>query len=469
MDKAKIMKKLKQRYNYLESQGYQVLYIALQGSQNYNMDLYTEDYKSDLDCKAIILPKIDEFISNKSPVSTTIVLDNNEHIDIKDIREMFSLFRRQNVQFLEILFTEYRIINKDYKEYVLDLIKMREDIAMINTRNIFNGISGIAKQKYVALCHPYPSIIDKIEKYGYDGKQLHHLIRLSQFIRNLDSGMSFKESLTYFDDDIRQLCIDTKLNKYSLEEAKQLADIYLAKVDEVKAKYSYLHTDDNEFILEKLNKIKEQILKLSFTRELLPEVVDNKLDINKYKHIWFTSDTHFGHINIMQYEHRYTKMNVKNIEEHDRVLIDNWNNKVGKNDLIFILGDFSFRNAEETMEILNKLNGDKILIEGNHDCIFLQSKKFDKSLFKEICDYKEIHYRGRNLCLMHYPISQFKHLDKETNFYIHLHGHIHSIPYVVPRHSYNVGADVNNYTPVSFEEVLLKAEENTGGKINGQL
>ena len=164
-----IFKELKRRLNYLQNEfGYEVLFIALQGSQNYGLDLYTDEYKSDIDCMAIILPSFEDFVANKQAVSTTIVLDNNEHINIKDIRLYFELMYKQNPQFLELLFTDYKIVNKKYKQILEPLFRNAEKIASYNLLKLYNGISGMAQEKYKALEHPYPSIINKIEKYGYD-------------------------------------------------------------------------------------------------------------------------------------------------------------------------------------------------------------------------------------------------------------------------------------------------------------
>ena len=84
----KIMKRVKEHYDYLIAQGYEVVFLALQGSQNYNLDIYTEQYMSDIDTKAVVLPSFKDFVYNRQPVSKTIILDNNEHIDVKDIRVM---------------------------------------------------------------------------------------------------------------------------------------------------------------------------------------------------------------------------------------------------------------------------------------------------------------------------------------------------------------------------------------------
>lgn len=468
MNKEYIFKKLKQKYVYLEELGYEVVYLALQGSQNYNMDLYTDDYKSDIDCFAVILPSFDDFVCNKSPVSTTIVLDNDEHIGLKDIREMFNLYEKQNVQYLETLFTDYVIKNKKYKNVVDELFKLRDDIANINKYHLYMSIIGMSKQKSTALTHPYPSIKDKIDQYGYDGKQLHHQIRLNQFIENLENGLSFKQALTTFTDLRDVQCVRAKLNGNTLEDALALDEYYCKETYKYKQYVEDKGIEDNKETIAKLTEIKSTILKMWFTEQLQPVVNSYKLCPDHYKNVFVISDTHFGHSNIIEYEHRDRKMNINGTMEHDNKLIDNWNSVVKPDDLVIILGDFSFHKPERTMEILRQLRGDKVLVEGNHDCIYLENKKFDKSLFKAIYDYVETTYRGQKLCLMHYPIQEFKHKDKDVNCHVHLFGHIHSVPFEIPRHSFNVGADVNNFTPVKLEYAIAQALENKGGKINGR-
>ena len=121
-----IFKKLKEHLNYVKTNypKYNVIYIALQGSQNYELDMYTDEYKSDVDTKAIIVPSLQEISLNKQPVSTTLVLPDNSHCDVKDIRFMMDNFKKQNINFLEILFTKYRIIpNAQYKELILELLR----------------------------------------------------------------------------------------------------------------------------------------------------------------------------------------------------------------------------------------------------------------------------------------------------------------------------------------------------------
>lgn len=226
---------------------------------------------------------------------------------------------------------------------------------------------------------------------------------------------------------------------------------------------------------------------------------NNKLDLNKYENIYFTSDTHFGHSNILNFEiNRWNlinttpeqlysnhlignyddicdpkklkkKINDILIKEHDRELIWRWNEIVKEEDLVFILGDFSFLNAKDTEEILKCLKGTKVLIEGNHDPLFLNNKYFDRSLFKEIISYKEITYKGRSICLMHYPIMYFNHMDKpKDHCHIHLFGHLHGRSLPIPINSYNVGVDINNYYPIHIDKAIEKALSNDGGFLNGK-
>ena len=171
--------------------------------------------------------------------------------------------------------------------------------------------------------------------------------------------------------------------------------------------------------------------------------------------IFVTSDLHFGHKNIIKYENRP----FKDVEEMDKKLIENWNEVVSDTDITYVLGDFSWYKGEKTNEILNQLNGKKILIKGNHDKNFLNDKKFNINLFEAIYDYKVIKYDGIKYVLFHYPIAEF---DGKNNGYIHLYGHIHTMDLLLEeslKHSYNVGADRNNYYPIklsNYEKMEVK-------------
>lgn len=134
---------------------------------------------------------------------------------------------------------------------------------------------------------------------------------------------------------------------------------------------------------------------------------------------YFISDLHFGHKNCMAFDNRP----FKSIEEHDAELIRRWNETVGMDDDVYILGDISWHNATKTLEIFKQLNGVLHLIVGNHDKKLLKNREIQQ-LFIEITDYKELALPdGKGLILCHYPIPCFK-----NHYYnwLHLYGHVHT-------------------------------------------
>ena len=187
--REKIYARVKEHYDYLRFKGYEVVCTCLQGSQNYGLDEYSEEYMSDVDTKSIILPSLDDFINAVPPKSETIVLPNNEHAEIKDIRVMFEMFKKMNISYIELLYSDYVVINPAWEDYIQILFSQRDSIAAHNRNQFLRCIAGMAMEKRKALCHPYPSIIDKVMKYGYDGKQLSHCARLAEFIGKYVGGV----------------------------------------------------------------------------------------------------------------------------------------------------------------------------------------------------------------------------------------------------------------------------------------
>lgn len=213
----KIHERLKQDYNYVRNLGYEVFGVFLQGSQNYRLDYEG----SDIDTKCIILPSAEDLILNRKPTSETLILEDNSHIDVKDIRLMWNCFKKQNINYLEILFTEFMYVPYEYFKFWLDMVNIREAIAHIDNYAAVNCIVGMILEKNAALCHPYPSLKDKIDKYGYDNKQLHHIIRCREFLDNYIKGIPFKDCLLPAD---RDYLINVKATYlYDLKQAKDLA------------------------------------------------------------------------------------------------------------------------------------------------------------------------------------------------------------------------------------------------------
>lgn len=179
---------------------------------------------------------------------------------------------------------------------------------------------------------------------------------------------------------------------------------------------------------------------------------------------FYISDLHFGHANVLNFDARP----FKNIEEHDNELMRRWNEAVGINDDVYILGDISWYSSTKTIEIFKNLNGNKHLIKGNHDGKLLRNADL-RNLFVEICDYKEIQIgNGVGIVLCHYPIPCFK-----NHFYgwYHLYGHVHisfehnmmernkylmEELYTRKCNMYNVGCMMSymNYTPKTLEQII---------------
>lgn len=171
--------------------------------------------------------------------------------------------------------------------------------------------------------------------------------------------------------------------------------------------------------------------------------------------IFYTSDLHLGNTNIIIYEDRP----YKTVAEMNADLIYKWNAKVSRNDEVYVLGDFSFKGAQETISLLEQLNGKIHLIRGNHDH-FISQLSFRKqvSSYRISCEgwYKKIDDNGREVVLCHFPIMYWDGMDDRGAY--HLYGHMHSRPNMQHPHkdAFNVGVDVNNYYPVTLDELLNK-------------
>ena len=178
---------------------------------------------------------------------------------------------------------------------------------------------------------------------------------------------------------------------------------------------------------------------------------------------FFISDLHFGHKNVLAFDNR----EFPSIEAHDEALIRNWNEAVGIDDDVWILGDISWYGPMKTVEILKRLNGVKHLCIGNHDYKLLRNQDV-RACFAEITPYREIEVDGWGVVLCHYPIPCY---NKHFYGWIHLYGHVHSgmewnmmkqvqyqmkALYDSPCHMYNVGCMIPgmDYTPRTLQEIL---------------
>lgn len=221
-----IMKRVQEHYDEAISLGYEVVGVFLQGSQNYDLDEYSAEYMSDIDTKCIVLPSLDDIISGSSPLSHTHVRQNEEHIDIKDIRQMFEMFKKQNNAYVEILFTDFKVVNPKYADLWDEVTANAEQLGRLNFNQALRCLCGTSMEKYKALEHPYPNTMAKIEKYGYDPKQLHHILRVNDFMHKYVEGKPYRECLLPSNS---EYLMQVKKGIVGLEEARVLAhDVDLA-------------------------------------------------------------------------------------------------------------------------------------------------------------------------------------------------------------------------------------------------
>ena len=267
MKMDKIMRRLHEDYETIKGLGLEVVGVFLQGSQNYGL----AHEGSDIDTKAIIVPSFYDFALNRKPVSTTHILETNEHIDLKDIRLMFDCFRKQNINFVEILFSKYILLNEKYAHCFKPLLERAEEVARYNQYAAINCMVGMSYEKLKALEHPYPSLLDKIEKFGYDPKQLHHILRINDFIKRYVAGERYADCLIPKQKDY---LIEVKKGLHTLEEARTLAKATCEETKSIKDEYmsknNVVINQDVEFLL---NSVLTDVLKESFREIYFKEEV----------------------------------------------------------------------------------------------------------------------------------------------------------------------------------------------------
>lgn len=142
----------------------------------------------------------------------------------------------------------------------------------------------------------------------------------------------------------------------------------------------------------------------------------------------------------------------KDVEDMNQSMIREWNSKVAPEDTVYILGDFAFLPSNKAVAILNQLNGDKILIEGNHDRKLLKDPVF-RRCFREVHAYYEMTYNKTFVVMFHYPIYDHNRAGHGS---IMLHGHRHGQPTGIPGRIMDVGYDSTGEIVVELETVVQK-------------
>lgn len=161
---------------------------------------------------------------------------------------------------------------------------------------------------------------------------------------------------------------------------------------------------------------------------------------------FFTSDLHFFHQNIIQFCNRPWA----DVSQMNQGLVKNWNNVVSSKDTVWVLGDVSFGNPAETLDILGDLKGKINLIPGNHD----RKGRAEKTPWEVRCNifppYHLLKQDNRKFVLCHFPFHAWE------RGWINLHGHTHGT-YASKWMQHDVGVDVNNWTPLLLEDAVKRA------------
>lgn len=198
----------------------------------------------------------------------------------------------------------------------------------------------------------------------------------------------------------------------------------------------------------------------------------------KFENVWFTSDTHFSHRNIINLSSRpfILPNGEPDVDTHDQILIENINACVGKNDLLIHHGDVALGKIAESLPLVGLLNGTKVLLPGNHDRIFSGEK--EKSRLRFSPEYGKVFnliwpeivhtyipQLDSQVVLSHFPPSgdshdEDRHQDKrpeDRKDSVFIHGHTHSDEKVSRSEkgsiAIHVGVDSWDYKPVHHSEI----------------
>ena len=168
---------------------------------------------------------------------------------------------------------------------------------------------------------------------------------------------------------------------------------------------------------------------------------------------YITSDLHFEHANIKKFC-PVTRARFADVTDMRETMIKEWNEIVTAQDTVYILGDVAFCGAEQATAIMQRLNGKKILIEGNHDIKLLKDNSFRKC-FAEIHQYLRLNYAGQLIIMCHYPFAEWDQMHRGS---INLHGHLHGNTSGMEKfRCRDMGMDATGRIAVSMEDAIRDA------------
>jgi calcineurin-like phosphoesterase family protein len=141
----------------------------------------------------------------------------------------------------------------------------------------------------------------------------------------------------------------------------------------------------------------------------------------------------------------------------NEAMVKEWNDLIEPEDTVYILGDVAFMSGSDAGRTVNRLNGSKILVEGNHDRKTLQDVTF-RNAFKEVHKYLDITYDGHKIVMFHYPISEWDQMHRGS---LHFFGHVHGGDSGMEKYRCrDVGMDATGMIAVSMEWAIANVKNN---------
>lgn len=169
---------------------------------------------------------------------------------------------------------------------------------------------------------------------------------------------------------------------------------------------------------------------------------------------WITSDLHFGHTNIMKFCPQSRARFKNDTDFMNELMVTEWNNAIGVDDTVYILGDVAFLPSAKAVEYMRRCNGKKILVKGNHDRKLLNDPVF-RSCFESIHDYLDITYNGTKCVMFHYPIAEWDQMHRGA---VHFHGHLHGgVSGLEKFRARDMGMDATGMIAVTMERAIADA------------
>ena len=169
---------------------------------------------------------------------------------------------------------------------------------------------------------------------------------------------------------------------------------------------------------------------------------------------WVTSDLHFGHKNIMSFCPESRARFRNDVTYMNEAMVKEWNDLIAPEDTVYILGDVAFMSGSDAGRTVMRLNGTKILVEGNHDRKTLQDATF-RNAFAEVHKYLDINYNGTKVVMFHYPIAEWDQMHRGS---VHLHGHLHGgISGMEKYRCRDMGMDATGMIAITMEAAIASA------------